>query len=153
MLDALGVGLRRLGRHAERAQEIDHEAMAHAHPVGERMALFGQEHAAVRPRRRQAGTLEPRDGLDRGGVGDAETAGDVGRPRLALAGLIGGSVVVERIFAWPGIGNLMIQAVEERDFPVVQAIALVYAIAFIGLNTIVDLLYIVADPRLRKASA
>jgi peptide/nickel transport system permease protein len=72
---------------------------------------------------------------------------------LALAGLIGGSVVVERIFAWPGIGNLMIQAVEERDFPVVQAIALVYAIAFIGLNTIVDLLYIVADPRLRKASA
>jgi peptide/nickel transport system permease protein len=70
---------------------------------------------------------------------------------LALAGLIGGSVVVERIFAWPGIGNLMIQAVQERDFPVVQAIALVYAVAFIGLNTLVDLLYTVADPRLRKA--
>jgi ABC-type dipeptide/oligopeptide/nickel transport system permease component len=72
---------------------------------------------------------------------------------LALASLIGGSVVVERIFAWPGIGNLMIQAVDERDFPVVQSVALVYAIAFIGLNTIVDLLYLVADPRLRKAQA
>jgi glutathione transport system permease protein len=72
---------------------------------------------------------------------------------LALASLIGGSVVVERIFSWPGIGDLMIQAVNERDFPVIQAIALVYAVAFIGLNTLVDLLYTVADPRLRKSRA
>jgi peptide/nickel transport system permease protein len=68
---------------------------------------------------------------------------------LALASLIGGSVIVERIFSWPGIGNLMIQAVEERDFPVVQAVALVYALAFIGINTVVDLLYLAVDPRLR----
>jgi peptide/nickel transport system permease protein len=69
---------------------------------------------------------------------------------LAIASLIGGSVIVERIFSWPGIGNLMIQAVEERDFPVVQAVALVYAIAFIAINTIVDLLYLAVDPRLRS---
>jgi peptide/nickel transport system permease protein len=69
---------------------------------------------------------------------------------LALASLIGGSVIVERIFAWPGIGNLMIQAVDERDFPVVQAVAVIYAVAFVGINSIVDLLYAVADPRLRK---
>jgi peptide/nickel transport system permease protein len=47
----------------------------------------------------------------------------------------------------------MIQAVNERDFPVIQAIALVYAVAFIGLNTLVDLLYTVADPRLRRSRA
>jgi peptide/nickel transport system permease protein len=68
---------------------------------------------------------------------------------LALASLIGGSVIVETIFSWPGIGNLMIQAVEERDFPVVQAVALVFALAFITINTVVDLLYLAVDPRLR----
>lgn len=69
---------------------------------------------------------------------------------LAVASLIGGSVIVERIFSWPGMGNLMIDAVEERDFPVVQCVAVVYAVAFVAINTIVDLLYGVADPRTRK---
>jgi glutathione transport system permease protein len=68
---------------------------------------------------------------------------------LSLASLIGGSVIVERVFSWPGIGNLMIDAVDQRDFPVVQAVALVYAIAFVGINTLVDVLYGVADPRTR----
>ena len=72
---------------------------------------------------------------------------------LSVAALIGGSVIAERIFSWPGIGNLMIDAVEQRDFPVVQAVTVVYAIAFIGINTIVDLLYGWADPRTRTAVA
>ncbi len=69
---------------------------------------------------------------------------------LALASLIGGSVIVERIFSWPGMGNLMIDAVEERDFPVVQCVAIVYAIAFVVINTLVDLFYGIADPRTRQ---
>lgn len=68
---------------------------------------------------------------------------------LALANLIGGSVIVEVIFGWPGIGNLMVQAVAERDFPLVQGVALVFAIGYVSINTAVDLLYRVADPRLR----
>ena len=54
MLDALGVGLGRFGRHAERAQHIDHEPVADAHAIGQRMALLGQKHAAIGPRGRQA---------------------------------------------------------------------------------------------------
>jgi peptide/nickel transport system permease protein len=68
---------------------------------------------------------------------------------LALANLIGGSVIVETIFGWPGIGALMIQAVQERDFPVVQAVALVFSIGYITINTLVDVLYEVVDPRVR----
>ena len=60
MLDAFGVGLRRFGRHAERAENIDHQPVADAHAVGERLALLGQEHAAIRPRRCQPGALEAR---------------------------------------------------------------------------------------------
>jgi len=71
---------------------------------------------------------------------------------LALATLIGGSVIAESIFSWPGIGNLMIRAVEARDFPVVQAVALVFAVGFVTINTIVDLLYLVIDPRLREGA-
>lgn len=68
---------------------------------------------------------------------------------MALASLIGGAVIVETIFAWPGLGHLMIQAVLQRDFPVVQGVALVFSMAFIVMNTIVDVLYPVLDPRLR----
>ncbi|WP_219415342.1 ABC transporter permease [Pseudonocardia nigra] len=68
---------------------------------------------------------------------------------LALANLIGGSVIVEVIFGWPGIGNLMVEAVAERDFPLVQGVALVFGVGYVTINTAVDLLYRVADPRLR----
>jgi peptide/nickel transport system permease protein len=66
---------------------------------------------------------------------------------LALATLIGGSVIVETIFNWPGIGYLLIQAVQDRDFPVVSAVTVIFALAYIVLNTIVDILYAVVDPR------
>ena len=59
MLDALGVGLGRLGRHAQRAEQIDHEPVADPHPVGRGLALLGQEHAAIRTRGGKTGALEP----------------------------------------------------------------------------------------------
>lgn len=68
---------------------------------------------------------------------------------LALGALVGGSVIVETIFSWPGIGNLMIRAVLTRDFPVVQAIALLFAIGYVVINTVIDILYVVVDPRLK----
>ena len=71
---------------------------------------------------------------------------------LAVASLIGGSVIVENIFAWPGIGQLMIQAVNQRDFPVVEAVALVFSIGFVVINTVIDVLYGVIDPRARIGS-
>ena len=63
--------------------------------------------------------------------------------------LITGSVIVETVFAWPGIGLLAIQAVLARDLQVVQAVAMVFAVGFVGLNLIVDILYAYLDPRIR----
>ena len=63
--------------------------------------------------------------------------------------LITGSVIVETVFAWPGIGLLAIQAVLARDLQVVQAVAMVFAIGFVSLNLIVDILYAYLDPRIR----
>jgi peptide/nickel transport system permease protein len=65
--------------------------------------------------------------------------------------LITGSVIVETVFAWPGIGLLAIQAVLARDLQVVQAVAMVFAVGFVGLNLIVDILYAYLDPRIRYA--
>ena len=63
--------------------------------------------------------------------------------------LLGGAVIVETIFAWPGIGRLMIQAIYAKDFPLVQASVTITALIFVTLNFIVDLLYSVLDPRVR----
>ncbi len=63
--------------------------------------------------------------------------------------LLGGSVVVERLFAWPGIGDLMINAIGARDFTLVQAITVIFVISFLIINLIVELLYFVINPRLR----
>ena len=64
-------------------------------------------------------------------------------------GLINGAVIVETVFGWPGIGKLMIDAVIQRDFPTVQAAVMVTATAIFLLNIIIDLLYVVLDPRVR----
>ena len=63
--------------------------------------------------------------------------------------LITGSVIVETVFAWPGIGLLAIQAVLARDLQVVQAVAMIFAVGFVSLNLIVDVLYAYLDPRIR----
>lgn len=68
---------------------------------------------------------------------------------LQLGSLLGGAVVTETVFAWPGIGYLTIQAVETRDYPVLQTIILLAVAAFLLINLAVDLLYAVIDPRIR----
>ena len=64
-------------------------------------------------------------------------------------GLINGAVIVETVFGWPGVGKLMIDAVIQRDFPVVQATIMVTATAIFAMNIIIDLLYVALDPRIR----
>ena len=69
-----------------------------------------------------------------------------------LAGsILTGSVVIETVFAWPGIGWLAIEAIRGRDFPVVQSVVIVFAVIFLVSNLLVDLLYAVVDPRIRRA--
>jgi len=68
---------------------------------------------------------------------------------MYFASLLGGALVTEILFAWPGIGRLAVQAIENRDFQLVQAIVLLSAVAFVVVNLITDLLYVVLNPRIR----
>ncbi|WNV74218.1 ABC transporter permease [Geodermatophilus sp. DSM 44513] len=68
---------------------------------------------------------------------------------LQFGALLGGAVLTETVFGWPGIGRLLVDSIGARDFAVVQGIVLVYAAAFILLNVVVDVLYVVVDPRIR----
>lgn len=71
---------------------------------------------------------------------------------LSFGQMLGGAIIVESIFAWPGMGRLAVQAVLGRDFPVVQGVAIVGAAVFLAVNLAVDLLYGWVDPRLRSAA-
>lgn len=66
---------------------------------------------------------------------------------LELAFLLTGAVIVETVFAWPGVGRLAVDAVSTRDYPVVQAAVFLISFIFIGVNLIVDLSYVLLDPR------
>ena len=68
---------------------------------------------------------------------------------MEVGALLGGSVVIEQIFGWPGIGSLTIQAIGMRDFPLVQSILLVISTIFVLVNLIVDIIYTVVDPRMK----
>lgn len=68
---------------------------------------------------------------------------------LELGGLLGGAVVVETVFAWPGVGRLAAESIFNRDYPLVQAIVLVIAVIFVLVNLAVDLVYPLLDPRIR----
>lgn len=68
---------------------------------------------------------------------------------LILAAFMNGSVVVEQIFAWPGLGRLILTAVTSRDFPVVQGVVIVIGVMLIVINFLVDILYAFIDPRIR----
>ena len=69
---------------------------------------------------------------------------------VQLAYLLSGVVVVEIVFAWPGLGQLALQAVESRDYPVLQGAILLFAVTFLVINLVVDLLYTAIDPRIRR---
>ena len=72
---------------------------------------------------------------------------------LQFGTLLGGAVVTETIFAWPGVGRLAVQSIFVRDYPVVQAGVFVLALSFVGINLLVDLLYGYLDPRIRSEEA
>jgi len=70
---------------------------------------------------------------------------------LQLAQLLGGTVVIETIFAWPGVGRTLFEAIISRDFPVIQAGVLILGMAVVVINLLVDLMYRVLNPRVRLA--
>jgi len=70
---------------------------------------------------------------------------------LQLGGLLGGAVITETVFAWPGVGSLLVEAIRNRDYPVVQASVLLVSLAYVLVNTLTDLVYVWVDPRIRLA--
>ena len=68
---------------------------------------------------------------------------------LQLGTLLSGAVITESVFAWPGIGKLAVDAIKERDYPIVQAVILLMAVTFLVVNLVVDVLYALIDPRIR----
>jgi glutathione transport system permease protein len=68
---------------------------------------------------------------------------------LQFGFLLGGSVVVETVFAWPGLGRFMIEAVGVRDYPVLQALLLLYSFHFVFINLLVDMVYALINPEIR----
>lgn len=68
---------------------------------------------------------------------------------LQLGALLGGAVITETIFAWPGIGQLTIEAIQRRDYPVVQACVMLISLAYVLVNTLTDVAYAALDPRVR----
>jgi len=68
---------------------------------------------------------------------------------LEVGNLLAGAIIVETVFAWPGIGQLAIQAISSRDFLVVQAVVLFVSVAYVAMNLLADLAYAAIDPRIR----
>ena len=67
----------------------------------------------------------------------------------SLGGLIAGAVIIETVFAWPGMGTLSVQAILQRDYPVIQGVVLYAGLAFALVNLLIDLSYVLIDPRVR----
>jgi peptide/nickel transport system permease protein len=68
---------------------------------------------------------------------------------LQLGALLGGAVITETVFSWPGIGSLLVESIQKRDYPVVQGCVLLISLAYVVVNTITDLVYVAIDPRIR----
>lgn len=68
---------------------------------------------------------------------------------MQLGGLLGGAVITETVFAWPGVGSLLVEAIQSRDYPVVQACVLLVSLSYVLVNTLTDLVYSWIDPRIR----
>lgn len=71
---------------------------------------------------------------------------------LQLGALLGGAVVTETVFNWPGLGQLLVESIQRRDYPVVQGAVLLIALTYIGVNTVVELLYTRLDPRIEAGA-
>lgn len=69
---------------------------------------------------------------------------------LQLGGLLAGTVITETVFAWPGVGLLLVEAISRRDFPVVQGCVLLVSLGYVTVNLLTDLVYLWADPRVRS---
>ena len=77
-------------------------------------------------------------------------------PTLSLMGvqfgfLFGGTLLIEVIYSYPGLGNLMVDAVRNADLPIIQAVGLTYCVVVLAINTVVDALYVILNPKLRIA--
>lgn len=70
---------------------------------------------------------------------------------LQMGSLLAGTVITETIFSWDGIGRLLVESIEKRDYPVTQACVLIVSLSYVLINLVTDLLYQVADPRMRHA--
>ena len=68
---------------------------------------------------------------------------------LSLPELVGGAVIIETVFSWPGLGNMMVEAVQQRDYPMIMGLSLVVAVFVLMANLLTDVMYAVADPRVR----
>ena len=71
---------------------------------------------------------------------------------MSIPMIMGGLVVIEYIFAWPGLGQLSLKAILEHDFPVIQAYVLIVAVLFIVFNTLADIINALLNPRLREGT-
>ncbi len=75
-------------------------------------------------------------------------------PIITIAGiqigiLLGGAIITEAVFMWPGMGRVMMDAIFARDFPVIQTATLIFAVIWVGINLLVDMIYVVIDPRIK----
>ncbi|MDP3608501.1 MAG: ABC transporter permease [Methylophilus sp.] len=70
---------------------------------------------------------------------------------LQMGSLLAGTVITETIFSWDGIGRLLVESIEKRDYPVTQACVLIVALSYVLINLVTDIVYQVADPRMRHA--
>ena len=68
---------------------------------------------------------------------------------LNMGSLLGGNMIVERIFSWPGLGQLVVDSIRTYDYPVVQVSVMIYALTYVAMNLIADLLYMRLNPRVR----
>ena len=68
---------------------------------------------------------------------------------MTVGGMLGGTIVVENIFAWQGVGKLAMEAISNRDYPIIQAYVVWMALIYVGINFLVDILNRLIDPRMR----
>jgi peptide/nickel transport system permease protein len=70
---------------------------------------------------------------------------------LQLGALLAGAVITEIVFSWPGLGSLTVEAIQRRDYPLLQGCVLVVSVSYVAVNSATDLLYAWLDPRIRLA--